>query len=113
MSFSSCTWLNAPKTWRLDDGRLLVLTDGATDFWRGTHYNFTHDSGHFFGCDVAGDFTMQLRVRANYDALYDQAGIMVRLDAKLDQGRSGKIRRPVHVKQRSDGRSVGLGNRTL
>ena len=82
MGFSNCTWLNAPQSWQLDDGRLLVVTDAATDFWRATHYNFTRDSGHFFGCKVSGDFTMQLRVRASYDALYDQAGIMVRLDER-------------------------------
>jgi regulation of enolase protein 1 (concanavalin A-like superfamily) len=82
MSFARCTWLNAPKTWRLHDGCLVAVTDAATDFWRETHYGFTRDTGHFFGCDVAGDFTTQLRIRARYDALYDQAGIMVRLDEK-------------------------------
>ena len=82
MSFARCRWLNAPETWRLNDGCLLVVTDAATDFWRETHYGFTRDNGHFFGCDVTGDFTMQLRVRARYDALYDQAGIMVRLDER-------------------------------
>ena len=56
------------------------MTDAATDFWRETHYGFTRDNGHFFGCDAEGAFTAQLRVRARYDALYDQAGIMVRLD---------------------------------
>jgi uncharacterized protein len=82
LSFARCAWLNVPETWELDDGRLRVVTDARTDFWRETHYGFTRDNGHFFGCDVAGGFTAQLRVRARYDALYDQAGIMVRLDAR-------------------------------
>jgi uncharacterized protein len=82
VSFARCAWLNVPETWELDDGRLRVVTDARTDFWRETHYGFTRDNGHFFGCDVAGGFTAQLRVRARYDALYDQAGIMVRLDAR-------------------------------
>jgi uncharacterized protein len=81
VSLARCAWLNAPGTWRLDGGRLRALTDAKTDFWRETHYGFTRDNGHFFGCSVPGDFTAQLRVRARYDALYDQAGIMVRLDA--------------------------------
>jgi regulation of enolase protein 1 (concanavalin A-like superfamily) len=80
MSFDCCTWLNAPSTWRLEPDCLFVETDLATDFWRETHYRFVRDSGHFFGCETAGDFTAQLRVRARYEALYDQAGIMVRLD---------------------------------
>ena len=81
-AFATCRWSNAPERWRLDGNRLLVVTDHATDFWRETHYGFTRDNGHLFGCDTGGDFTMQVRVRANYDALYDQAGIMVRLDER-------------------------------
>ena len=80
MSFARCAWLNAPASWRLDQDRLHVATDGATDFWRETHYGFVRDNGHLFACEAAGDFTAQLRVRARYEALYDQAGIMVRLD---------------------------------
>jgi uncharacterized protein len=82
VSFARCSWLNAPATWELDDGRLRVVTDAKTDFWRETHYGFIRDNGHFFGCSVPCDFTAQLRVRARYDALYDQAGVMVRLDAR-------------------------------
>ena len=82
MSFARCAWLNAPKTWELDGGRLRVVTGAKTDFWRETHYGFTRDSGHFFGCGAPAAFTAQLRVRARYEALYDQAGIMVRVDAE-------------------------------
>ncbi len=62
MSFAGHACLNEPAHWRLDDGDLHVVTDRNTDFWRETHYGFTRDSGHFFGRDVAGDFTAQLRV---------------------------------------------------
>jgi uncharacterized protein len=78
--FERCSWLNEPAEWRLDSGALNAVTDHKTDFWRETHYGFTRDSGHFFHGETAGDFTAQLRVRARYDELYDQAGIMVRLD---------------------------------
>ena len=77
---SRCTWLNAPRHWRLDGGSLHVVTDHGTDFWRETHYGFTRDSGHLFALATDGDFTAELRVRASYAALYDQAGMMVRVD---------------------------------
>lgn len=80
MTFTLGTWLNEPAAWRLDGDSLLVTTDARTDFWRETHYGFTRDSGHLFGIAVAGDFTAELRVRAAYRELYDQAGIMVRVD---------------------------------
>ena len=73
-------WLNEPKIWSVQDGNLDVETDEATDFWRETHYGFTRDTGHFFGFSTGSAFTAQLRVRGDYQTLYDQAGIMVRLD---------------------------------
>ena len=80
--FDRCTWMNEPASWSSADGRLDMVTDARTDFWRETHYGFIRDSGHFFGADTEGDFTAELRVQAAYEALYDQAGLMVRIDAK-------------------------------
>ena len=79
--FEHCTWLNEPRDWNLQGGVLNVTTDANTDFWRETHYGFARDSGHFFQFATAGDFTAELRVAARYDELYDQAGLMVRIDA--------------------------------
>ena len=75
-------WLNEPRVWSLEGGVLEVTTDAETDFWRETHYGFTRDSGHFLGVATASGFTAQLRVRGAYEALYDQAGIMVRVDER-------------------------------
>lgn len=80
MTFTAGIWLNEPAAWRLDGDALFVTTDARTDFWRETHYGFTRDSGHLFGVATDGDFTAELRVRAAYRELYDQAGIMVRVD---------------------------------
>jgi regulation of enolase protein 1 (concanavalin A-like superfamily) len=78
--FDECQWLNEPKEWLVGPDGLAVTTDHGTDFWRKTHYGFTRDSGHFFGRDTSGSFTATIRIRARYERLYDQAGIMVRLD---------------------------------
>lgn len=74
-------WLNEPKRWSTQGEGLQIVTDQATDFWRETHYGFTRDSGHFLGFPTADAFTAELRVQADFHALYDQAGIMVRIDA--------------------------------
>jgi regulation of enolase protein 1 (concanavalin A-like superfamily) len=78
--FNTCVWHNEPQQWSLHDQTLHVTTDMNSDFWRETHYGFTRDSGHFFAREWQGDFTASLRVRGNYKELYDQAGIMVRID---------------------------------
>lgn len=75
-------WHNEPQEWSEQDGVLNVTTDGGTDFWRETHYGFTRDSGHLLALETDGDFTAQLRVQARYEALYDQAGLMVRVDER-------------------------------
>ena len=80
--FDTCRWINEPKHWSLDRGTLSVTTDAGTDFWRETHYGFTRDSGPVFAAERRGSFTASLRVQADYAALYDQAGIMVRVDER-------------------------------
>ena len=73
-------WLNEPPVWEADHGRLRIVTGANTDFWRITHYGFVRDNGHFYHEQRDGDFTVQVKIKAKYEALYDQAGIMVRLD---------------------------------
>ncbi len=78
--FERCVWHNEPQQWSLDNQVLHVTTDKGSDFWRETYYGFTRDSGHFFGMEWQGDFTASLRIHGRYEELYDQAGIMVRID---------------------------------
>ena len=75
-----CRWLNEPARWNLGPDGLKVVTDQGTDFWRETHYGFIRYSGHLFATQVAGGFTATLRVRARYQSLYDQAGLMILID---------------------------------
>ncbi|WP_322092582.1 DUF1349 domain-containing protein [Paraburkholderia bannensis] len=75
-----CRWLNVPKIWDISESTLRVCSDGASDFWRETYYGFTRDSGHFFGLDVTEDFTAQVYIKADFRELYDQAGLLLRID---------------------------------
>ena len=78
--FHECTWLHTRPECQIDQDTLKVITSENTDFWRITQYDFIHDNGHFFGKPVDHAFTAQLHVRADFQALYDQAGLMVRID---------------------------------
>ena len=77
---SRMSWLNPPAQESYDSGRLTLRSKGRTDFWRKTFYGYVTDNGHFLNLRVSGDFTFQARVDGDYAALYDQAGLMVRLD---------------------------------
>lgn len=76
------TWLNPPPFWSASDGKLRVSTGEKTDFWQSTYYGFERDSGHFYHRGVLGDFTAQITFDGRYEELYDQAGLMLRVDAR-------------------------------
>ncbi|WP_406363763.1 DUF1349 domain-containing protein (plasmid) [Streptomyces sp. NBC_00715] len=78
--FEGMKWLNEPPRWSVDDGSLVVTTGDKTDFWRETFYDFVRDDGHFLGAEVTGDFTAQVTLSGQYEALYDQMGLMVRVN---------------------------------
>lgn len=75
-------WLNEPPAWAEHDGALHVTTAPDTDFWRTTHYGFVRDTGHFRHTGATGDFAARVRIEGSYRDQYDQAGLMIRLDAE-------------------------------
>ena len=79
---SRMTWFNPPAAEHYTEGVLTVRSKGKTDFWRKTFYGYVTDNGHFMHVPLVGEFTLQARVNGDYSALYDQAGLMVRLDEK-------------------------------
>jgi regulation of enolase protein 1 (concanavalin A-like superfamily) len=75
-------WLNPPRHWKKDGSSLLCTADPKTDFWRKTFYGYITDNGHLYYRRVRGDLTTQVKVSGQYHDLYDQAGLMVRIDAE-------------------------------
>ena len=74
-------WMNEPAKWRQGDGELVVQSRGQTDFWRLTHDDGIRDNGHFFHDSIRGDFDARVCLTGQYQDQYDQAGLMVRIDA--------------------------------
>ena len=80
VSLDGGSWLNRPATTFLSDDALTIVTDAKTDFWRETFYGFTRDGGHALLFEQPASFTAEIRIAGRYEALYDQAGLMVRID---------------------------------
>ncbi len=74
------TWLNPPPHTERRGSALHVTTGERTDFWRETFYGYITDNGHALLGPTHGDFTAELSFSADYTALYDQAGLMLRAD---------------------------------
>ena len=75
-------WMNEPASATVSGNGLVVRARPKTDFWRKTVYGYATDNGHFFHLPVTGNFVFEARVNGQYAALYDQAGLMVRIDAQ-------------------------------
>ncbi|WP_221643490.1 MULTISPECIES: DUF1349 domain-containing protein [unclassified Nostoc] len=73
-------WYNEPPLWEVKDEAIAITSGAKTDFWRETHYGFIRDNGHFFYQKIQGDFVAEVKITGQYQDLYDQAGLMVRLD---------------------------------
>lgn len=76
-------WYNEPPHWSILENTITITSGEKTDFWRTTHYGFIRDNGHFYYQSITGDFTITVQVSGHYRDLYDQAGIMLRLDEKI------------------------------
>ncbi|MFE7276225.1 DUF1349 domain-containing protein [Streptomyces sp. NPDC057623] len=74
-------WLNEPPHTRLDGPDLLVTARGRSDFWRTTSYGFVRDDGHALLHDFPQDGAIEVTFLVDFDTLYDQAGLMIRVDA--------------------------------
>lgn len=75
-------WHATPPVFDFSAGALDVVTGNKTDFWQDTFYGFRRDNGHFYGAKTNGDFTAVVTFDGQYDAQYDQIGMMMRVDAQ-------------------------------
>lgn len=72
-------WLNEPSRYSFDNG-LIIQTDPNTDFWQRTDCGFRNDNGHCLLKEVQGDFSFTAHFEWEPKTLYDQCGVIVRLD---------------------------------
>lgn len=73
-------WINTPDTYSFIDDKLVFTTEANTDFWEQTYYGFHRHTGHAYGFYLESDFSVQVKIRADFCHLYDQAGIFLRDD---------------------------------
>jgi uncharacterized protein len=73
-------WLNPPLAVEADGDDLLVTAAAGSDLWQGTYYGFHRDSGHALLAPFAPGQAVEVSFLVDYTALYDQAGLLVRVD---------------------------------
>jgi hypothetical protein len=76
------SWHSEPPQWSAEGKTIKVRTGKNTDFWRRTFYGFVRDDGHFYSQTASDDFSAEVSVSGKYEFLYDQAGLMLRVDGR-------------------------------
>jgi uncharacterized protein len=64
------------------DGRLLVTAAEGSDAWRHTGYGFVHENEHALLEDWGRERAVEVSFIAAFEAQFDQAGLMIRVDAE-------------------------------
>ncbi len=70
-------WLNAPAKSQVTSDRLMIETESQTDFWRETHYGFTHANGHALLFDMPERFSAEVTFSGRFTSKYEQAGLLL------------------------------------
>ena len=76
----SAKWTRKPLHSTFDGQRLEVEAAEGSDFWQETHYGFKRDSGHALLGPIEQTGSLEVTFKASFSTLYDQAGLMLRMD---------------------------------
>lgn len=80
--WKSGAWTALPVAAEEAGGRLRVTAAEGSDAWRHTSYGFVHDDAHALLEDWDPAQAMEVVFVAALDAQFDQAGLMIRVDAE-------------------------------
>ena len=81
-SLEKIQWFNEPERWTAEDGILTMQVPPHCDYWRVSHYGFTVDDAPFCYAIYGGEFEAKVKVTGDYKTRFDQAGLMLRIDAE-------------------------------
>lgn len=75
-------WFNEPAVWNISGNVLTMDVTPHSDYWRISHYGFTVDDAPFYYANYGGEFEAKVKVSGDYRTRFDQAGLMLRIDAE-------------------------------
>ena len=75
-------WFNEPENWSVKNDVLTMDVTPQSDYWRISHYGFTVDDAPFLYTLRGGEFEVKVKISGEYKVRFDQAGLMLRIDAE-------------------------------
>ena len=81
IDFTTARWINKPKTFEVTRQQVTITTEPRTDFWQRTYYGFRNDNAPALLIESVDNFTLTTRARFEYQAMFDQCGLVIYLDS--------------------------------
>lgn len=74
-------WVNEPKAYHLSESSIEIVTEPKTDLWQRTYYGFRNDNAPALLFREERDFTFTVKTDFDYQAQYDQCGVLIYIDS--------------------------------
>lgn len=80
---SKLKWTREPKSFRITDDRIEIVTDPRTDLWQRTYYHFRNDNAPVLQLTTREQF-FSFVVKTEFDSKnrFDQCGVVMYLDSE-------------------------------
>ena len=80
IDFTLGKWIFEPKVSEVSAESVSITTEPGTDFWQRSYYGFRNDNAPALQIESDENFTFTTKVSFDYQALFDQCGLIIYLD---------------------------------
>ena len=81
IDFTLAKWLNQPQSFKVSKTSVELTTEPDTDLWQRSYYGFKHDNAPALLLSESLNFSFTTKVSFDYQARFDQAGVIIYLDS--------------------------------
>lgn len=82
VDFTNGKWTFEPKHFEVTSESVSITTEPETDFWQRSYYGFRNDNAPALQIESGDNFTFTTKVSFDYQAQFDQCGLIIYLDSE-------------------------------
>ncbi|GAL10288.1 hypothetical protein JCM19233_1265 [Vibrio astriarenae] len=82
IDFTVGEWIFKPKLSEVTANSVSITTEPETDFWQRSYYGFRNDNAPALQIESDENFTFTTKVSFDYQAQFDQCGVILYLDSE-------------------------------
>ncbi|QIA64956.1 DUF1349 domain-containing protein [Vibrio astriarenae] len=82
VDFTVGEWIFKPKLSEVTSNSVSITTEPETDFWQRSYYGFRNDNAPALQIESDENFTFTTKVSFDYQAQFDQCGVILYLDSE-------------------------------